>query len=220
MTLDLRQGFTLVLSNKAYSSWSMRPWLAARATGQPFEEIVIPLRQPDTRQRILAHAPNGKVPILKAGPHVIWESLAFIEALADAFPDAGLWPADPVARAQARAISAEMHAGFPNLRRELPVDLKTPPAPIEMSAEAEAEIERVFEVWRRARAAHGEGGPYLFGRFTAADAMYAPVVTRFVTYAVPFPDDLSGYAKAVLAHPDMVAWAEAGRAEPWTITFR
>ena len=210
---------TLVLGNKAYSSWSLRPWLALKRTGVPFEEVVIPLRQPDTRAAILAHSPAGKVPVLRHGERTIWDSLAIIEYLADAHPAARLWPQDPHARAVARAISAEMHAGFLPLRKALPMDLKARHPGLAFDAEVEADIARIQAIWRDARARFGADGPFLFGAFTAADAMYAPVVTRFDTYAVALDPVCRAYADAVLTLPEMREWTAAAQAEPWVIDF-
>lgn len=210
---------TLILGNKAYSSWSLRPWLALKHTGRPFAEVVIPLRRPDTKARILEHSPAGKVPVLKHGDLAVWDSLAICEYLADLFPDSALWPQNPAARAVARAVSAEMHSGFQALRSSMPMDLKRK-APGEGMTEATvADIARVSALWADCRARFGDGGPFLFGRFSIADAMYAPVVTRFDTYGVALGDTARAYADAVLAMPAMRDWTEAGRAEPWTIDF-
>ncbi|NYZ17250.1 glutathione S-transferase family protein [Azospirillum sp. RWY-5-1] len=210
---------TLILGSKAYSSWSLRPWLALKQTGLPFAELVIPLRQPDTRARILEHSPAGKVPVLRHGDLTVWDSLAICEYVAELAPEAALWPADPAARAIARAVSAEMHAGFQALRSSMPMDLKRR-APGEGMTDATAtDIARITALWADCRARFGEGGPFLFGRFSIADAMYAPVVTRFDTYAVALDSTARAYADAVLALPAMRDWTDAGRAEPWTIDF-
>lgn len=210
---------TLILGNKAYSSWSLRPWLALKQAGRLFAEVVIPLRRPDTRARILEHSPAGKLPVLKHGDLTVWDSLAICEYLADLFPDAALWPEDPAARAVARAVSAEMHSGFQSLRSSMPMDL-TRKAPGEGMTEATvADIGRITALWADCRARFGAGGPFLFGRFSIADAMYAPVVTRFDTYGVALGDTARAYADAVLAMPAMREWTDAARAEPWTIDF-
>ncbi|MGQ9371358.1 glutathione S-transferase family protein [Azospirillum sp. ST 5-10] len=211
--------FTLVLGNKAYSSWSLRPWLALRHLGASFDEVVIPLRRPDTKARILEHSPAGKVPVLKHGGRTVWESLAILEYLAELFPGAGLWPDEPEARARARAVAAEMHAGFAALRKALPMDLKERHPGLTFAADVQADIARVQAIWRDARDRFGDGGPFLFGRFGNADAMYAPVVTRFATYGVTLDPVCRAYADAVLALPALRDWTAAARQEPWTIDF-
>lgn len=209
---------TLVIGNKNYSSWSLRPWIALKQIGAPFREIRIPLRQPDTRARILEHSPGGKVPILKDGDIAVWESLAILDYLAEKFPSAGLWPSAPAARAEARSIAAEMHAGFAALRQQLPMDIRSR-KPLKADAAAEADIARVLEMWRGARSRHGAEGPFLFGRFTAADAMYAPVVTRFRTYGVALDKVCAAYVDAVFALPAMQEWVAAATAEKEVIDY-
>lgn len=211
--------FTIVLGNKAYSSWSLRPWLVLAHTGAAFEEVVIPLGQPDTKARILEHSPAGKVPVLKHGDLVVWDSLAIAEHLADTFPEARLWPEDPAARAVARSVSAEMHAGFASLRSTMPMNLKDKRPGEGRTAQTDADIGRIQDIWRDARARFGADGPFLFGNFTIADAMFAPVVTRFETYAVELDPVCRAYADAVLDLPALRAWTEAALAEPWTIDF-
>lgn len=208
---------TLIIGNKAYSSWSLRPWLALTHVGVPFDEILVPLRQPDSKARILAHSPAGKVPALRHGERVVWDSLAICEYLAETFPAARLWPDDAHARAVARAVSAEMHAGFAALRTTMPMDLKRR-APGEGRSDGTlADIARIAGLWRDARARFGAEGPYLFGRFSVADCLYAPVVTRFETYGVELDAVCRAYADAVLALPSLRAWTEAARAEPWVL---
>lgn len=207
----------LFIANKLYSSWSMRPWLAMRAAGIAFDETVIPLRQPDTAERIRAASPTGKVPVLVDGDVKVWESLAIISYLADVFPEKPLWPAGRVARAHAKSISMEMHAGFQTLRQTCPMNLgkrfKAPP----MTADLAANLARIEEIWGEARMRFGAGGPYLFGTFTSADAMYAPVATRLRAYSLPVSDVANAYIDAIYAHPAFVEWRTAGLAEPWTI---
>ena len=203
---------TLVIGTQNVSSWSLRPWLALKMTGAAFRIEKIALRQPDTRQQILRHSPAGHVPILKDGARLIWDSLAILEYLAERFPAAGLWPADMTARAMARSVSAEMHTGFAALRQDLPMDirLKTVKQP---NPEAAADIERITASWRDCRVRYGAGGPFLFGRFSNADAMYAPVVTRFQSYGVPLDPVLAAYRDAVLDLPAMREWYAAAAAE-------
>jgi glutathione S-transferase len=184
------------------------------ATGAPFDEIVIPLDTPETHQNILAQSPSGRVPALKVDGQVIWESLAICEYLAERFPEAGLWPADGPARAHARAVAAEMHAGFAALREHMPFACveRHPGAP--RTPETLVDIERTAEIWRDCRARFGAGGDFLFGAFGIADCMYAPVVSRFVTYQVPLDDIGTAYVDTVWAHPAMRAWVAAAAAEP------
>jgi glutathione S-transferase len=207
----------LVIANKLYSSWSMRPWLVLRAFAIPFEEITIPLRQPDSKARVLEYSPSGKVPVLIDGDHMIWESMAIIETLAETYPGKAIWPEDRLARMHARAISHEMHSGFQPLRQGCPMHLgaryKTP----EMTDGIKANIDRLEVIWAQAQEQFGAGGPYLFGAFSAADAMYAPVVTRLDTYSIPVCAGTRRYMDSILRHPDVVAWRTAALKEPWKI---
>jgi glutathione S-transferase len=209
--------FTLVVGNKNYSSWSLRGFLAARAAAVPFDEVLVRLSEPGSKDELLKHSPAGKVPVLKHGERVVWDSLAIIEYLAEIRPEAGLWPADPTARAHARAVAAEMHAGFQALRSRMPMNLRRSLPGRGRGRDVEADIERICAIWRDCRARHGATGPFLFGRFGAADVMYTPVATRFRTYAVELDDVSQDYADAVLARPDFLAWHEAALAEPWVI---
>jgi glutathione S-transferase len=206
---------TLVIGNKNYSSWSMRPWLALRAKNIPFEEVFIPLYtdNPADKQRILSFSRAGKVPALVDGDITVWDSLAIIEYAAERFPDAKLWPEDRAARAHARSISAEMHSGFMPLRNECGMNLHRPVGAITLSADAKANIARVEEIWRDCRQRYGKGGPFLFGAFTGADAMYAPVVHRFRTYAVEVGAEARAYMETMMALPAFQEWTEAGLAE-------
>jgi glutathione S-transferase len=210
---------TLILGNKAYSSWSLRPWLALKQAGLPFAETVIQLRQPDTRAQILAHSPTGKVPCLIDGGRVIWDSLAICEYIAELAPAAALWPEDSYARAVARSASAEMHSGFVALRNAMSMDLKADRSGQGLNPDSAADIARVQALWADCRARFGQGGPFLFGRFSVADAMYAPVVTRFVTYGVAVDDTARAYMDAVLALPAMQEWTAAAKAEPWVLVL-
>jgi glutathione S-transferase len=208
---------TLILSigNKNYSSWSLRPWLVLKHLGVPFEEAHVPLKRPDGRAMIRArHSPSGRVPALQHGSLVIWDSLAIVEYLADIFPHADLWPQTRDARAVARAVSAEMHAGFATLRRDMPMNIRKRHPGMGRTAQTLIEIDRIVELWRDCRARFGQSGPFLFGQFTIADAMYAPVVTRFETYAVKLEDDAAAYCQTVLALPAMREWARAALDEP------
>ncbi len=210
--------YTLVIGDKNYSSWSLRPWLAMRHTGIPFTEERVRLRQPESKATILRHSPSGKVPALKTGSFVVCDSLAILEYLAERHPEAALWPGDEEARAIARSVSAEMHSGFVTLRNEMSMELLTTlPMPPIGDALA-SDISRIVAIWRGVRSRYGSGGPYLFGAFSNADAMFAPVSTRFRTYGVDlgaFGDDgsASAYAETVLALPEMAEWTEGAEAE-------
>ncbi len=209
--------FTLVLGNKNYSSWSLRAWLALKRTGVDFDEVVIPLHQPDTKENIRAQSPSGWVPVLRGKDGTVWDSLAIIEYLAERFPEAGLWPGETAARAVARSVVAEMHSGFPTLRRLYPMNIrKTLPARPDDPA-ALADIARIQQVWTECRETFGADGPFLFGNFTAADAFYAPVVSRFQTYGVAMEAVVAAYAEAVRNWPDMREWTAASTDEPWVV---
>jgi glutathione S-transferase len=210
--------FTLYIGNKAYSSWSLRGWLACKIAGISFREVVIPLDLPTTQPDIRKTSPAGLVPILQHGDVTVWESLAIGEYLAELYPDSGLWPADRKARSVARSISAEMHAGFRDLRQAMWMNMRRSFAGKGRTPGALANIARIAEIWRTTRAAHGAGGPFLFGaKFGFADAMYAPVVSRFTTWAPELPADAAAYVAAVSNHPFMKDWIAAARAEPWDI---
>jgi glutathione S-transferase len=175
---------TLLIGNKNYSSWSFRPWIAMKVAGIPFTEEVISLDADDFKARATRISGSGKVPALLDGDVRVWETLAILDYLAEAFPKAGLWPAERAARAHARAIAAEMHAGFMALRRECAMNMWRPVMARELTPEAAADVRRVESIWTDCRTRFGAGGPFLFGGFGAADAMYAPVVSRFHNYAV------------------------------------
>jgi glutathione S-transferase len=205
----------LVIANKNYSSWSMRPWIAMKAAGIAFDEVLIPFGSPlgneEFKQRLAAYTPAGMVPVLIDGDTHIWETLAIIEYLAEAFPDRRLWPADGKARTQARVLASEMHAGFAALRRECPMNIRRPVWARELSAAALANVARIEAMWGECRARHG--GPFLFGKFCAADAMYAPVVTRLHTYGIKVDRDTLGYMEAVMALPAFAEWRAGALAE-------
>ncbi|MFN3075341.1 MAG: glutathione S-transferase family protein [Alphaproteobacteria bacterium] len=204
--------WTLVIGDKNYSSWSLRPWLVLKHLGVPFAEETVRLRQADTKAEILKRSPSGKVPLLRHGSVVVWESLAICEYLAEIFTEAALWPRDREARALARAVSHEMHAGFVPLRQNLPMDVRARLSAPAMTPELASDIARITALWNQCRKAYGTGGPFLFGPFTIADAMFAPVTTRFVTYGISLDPVSAEYVKAVTALPAMVDWAAA--AEP------
>jgi glutathione S-transferase len=204
----------LVVGNKNYSSWSLRPWIAMKVAGIPFEETVVSIDGSDFKQRV-AMAGNGKVPVLSDGDVHVWESLAILEYLAEKFPAAGLWPADPAARAHARAIANEMHAGFQPLRRHLPMNLWRPVIKRELTPEVTANVQRIEAMWKDCRTRFATGGPFLFGQFDAADAMYAPVVARFHTYGVEVGAETRAYMAAVMGLPAWREWLGAALKETW-----
>ena len=205
----------LVIGNKTYSSWSFRPWLAMKVAGIAFEETLISLDAADFKKRLLAISGAGKVPVLIDGETHIWESLAILEYLAEKFPAAGLWPREPAARAHARAVAAEMHAGFQALRRQLPMNIQRPIIPREIDSEATADVGRIETIWGECRLRYGKGGPFLYGTFGAADAMYAPVVSRFHTYAIEVRGTSRSYMNAFMALPAWDEWCEGARRESW-----
>lgn len=205
---------TLVIGNKNYSSWSLRPWFLLAALDIPFTERRIPLDQPDSRARIIAVSPSGKVPALQDGVLTVWESLAICEHVAERFPDRPVWPHDAAARAAARSVAAEMHAGFSALRTAMPMNCRARGRRVARSREVVQDIERVQSIWRTCRAGFGAGGPWLFGGFSAADAMFAPVAFRFATYGVDGDETIQAYARTVLAHPAVQRWAADAAAEP------
>jgi len=211
--------FTLVIGNKNYSSWSMRPWLALTHNKIPFNEVLISLYENGAKEKILAHSPSGKVPALIDGNRTIWESLAIIDYIAEKFPQLGLWPAGPGARAHARAIAAEMHAGFRDLRMATPMNLKREPREIELSPEVRADITRVTAIWTDTRRHFARGGSYLFGGFGAADCMFAPVATRLRNYAIQVDPISADYVEAIYKLPAFRAWREAALKEPWTAPY-
>jgi glutathione S-transferase len=208
----------LVIGNKNYSSWSMRAWLALRANNIAFEEILVPLYTGSAdKDRILSFTGSGKVPCLIDGDVTVWDSLSIIEYVAERFPQAKLWPDDRAARAQARSICAEMHSGFLPLRNECGMNLHRPIGGVALSADALANVARIDQLWSEARAQHSQAGPYLFGAFGAADAMFAPVVHRFRIYAVDVSPVAKAYMHAMMALPAFAEWTEAGLAETLVI---
>jgi glutathione S-transferase len=207
----------LIIGNKNYSSWSFRPWIAMKVAGITFDEEVISLNAPDFKDRVTKVSGTGKVPALIDGDVQVWESLAILEYLAEKFPQARLWPSDPAARARARAIAAEMHAGFVPLRRELPMNFWRPAKPRALTPQAQANVRRIDGMWTDCRNRFGAGGPFLFGGFGAADAMYAPVVSRFHTYEVEVSRAARGYMDAVMALPAWAQWRAAALKEPWVL---
>lgn len=208
---------TLIIGNKNYSSWSLRAWLAVRQAGFEAEEVLIPLDEPGYRTEILKHSPSGRVPCLIHGDVKIWDSLAIAEYAAELAPEAGLWPDDRAARALARAASCEMHSGFEALRTHMPMNMRSSFPEEGRKPGVQEDIDRVKAIWRQCRSRFGEGGPFLFGRFTVADAMYAPVVSRFRTFAVELGEEEKAYADAIWALDAMKEWAAAAEDEPMVI---
>jgi len=192
----------------------MRAWIGLRHAGIEFDEIVIPLDANDTRERILAHSPTGLVPLLKDGGVTVWESLAILEYVAEKHPEKHLWPEDDVARAHARSISQEMHAGFGALRQACPMNCRRRYESFDLSREVEADVARIQAIWSECRASSAEGGDFLFGHFTIADAMFAPVASRFMTYGITLDAASRAYVDALVAHPPMHEWCEAAALEP------
>ena len=208
-------GLTLYVGNKNYSSWSMRPWMAMTAAGIDFEEVVIPFDFAAGNPDIRAVSPTGRVPLLRHGDLLVWESLAIIEYVAELFPDTGLWPADRQARARARSYSMEMLSGFRSLRGACPMNVRREKRALEVDADVRADIARIERIWKEALAQ--SGGPFLFGAFGAVDAMYAPVVNRFDVYDLVADPEVLGYMQRMKAHPAYRKWEEAARAEPWVV---
>ncbi len=204
----------LVIGSKNTSSWSLRPWLALKHAGASFEEIVIPLDRPDTKAEIARHSPSGRVPVLRHGQAKIWDSLAICEYVAEMFPKARLWPADRGHRAHARSIAAEMHGGFAAMRAALPMNIRLRRPAGALDAATQAEIDRVIAIWRECRTKHNRVGPYLFGTFSIADAMYAPVATRFRTYEIALEGAPAAYVETMAAMAAMQEWAAAAALEP------
>lgn len=203
----------LVIGNKAYSSWSLRPWLLMKQAGIAFEELRLSLYAKDARKTLLLHSPTGRVPVLRDAGITIWDSLAISEYLAEKYPSMQLWPADVAARAHARAISAEMHSGFTTLRHQMPMNVRRELPVRAKSAELDADIARVETIWNQCRSRYSAAGPYLFGGFCIADAMYAPVASRLHTYGVPLGGAAGQYAMTLQSLPAMQEWIAGARTE-------
>jgi len=206
---------TLVIGNKNYSSWSLRPWIAMKVAGIAFDEVVIPLYEPGSREQILKYSPAGKVPVLIDGDRHIWESLAILEYLAEKFPNAKLWPGDASARALARAVATEMHGGFQPLRKSCPMNLWLPVKSRPQPDDVMDNVRRIEQLWSDCRARFGQSGPFLFGPFGAADAMYAPVVARLHTFGIAVDRVARAYMDAVMDLPAWTEWRTAALQESW-----
>ena len=211
----------LIIGNKNYSSWSLRGWLAAKQSGLAFEEIQVPLYGEDweeEKKHLDDIAPSsGKVPVLWDGDAVVWDSLAIIEYLADKVGRERFWPKADDARAMARSMVAEMHSGYLALRRECPMNIRRRVEDANISEDARADVVRILTLWAEARARFGKGGPFLFGSFCAADIIYAPIVSRFMTYGIPVPGFAVAYMQAVWEHEWLHDWVAAAEAEEWVI---
>jgi len=213
----MRMAMKLILANKAYSSWSFRSWILLRQFDIPFEEVVIPLDRPETRESILRFSPSAKCPSLHEGTIHVWESLAIAEYVAETFPQKPIWPADKAARAMARSISSEMHAGFQNLRAQCPMNFHRAPRPIPLNNETLADVARIEAAWAQARRQFAGDGAFLFGAFSAADAMFAPIVNRFQAYAIEVAPATRAYMDAMTSLPAWQQWAQEASQEPWLI---
>jgi glutathione S-transferase len=220
--------YTLIIGTKNWSSWSLRAWLALKATGVPFEEMLVPLRRPESAAAIRARSPSARIPVLRiddAGSHsVVFDSLAICETLAERHPEAGLWPANATTRSLARSYAAEMHAGFLALREALAMDFARKLSAPVLDDVVRGQIDRIQSAWRDALARHGADGGFLFGHFSIADCMYAPVVSRFLTYSIAMPEDAAAYAARMMALPAMQEWLAgaqqeiaAGLPDQWTV---
>jgi glutathione S-transferase len=214
--LDVKR-IRLYIGNRNYSSWSLRAWLVLRRTEAAFHEVVIPLDRADSARKLHATSPSGRVPALEHGDTTVWESLAIAEYLAEQFPSARLWPREPRGRAVARSVSAEMHAGFAALRTHMPMDMRARYPGRGRTPAVAADIERIVALWNDCRRRFGAGGEFLFGHFTIADAMYAPVVSRFVTYGVGLEGAAAAYRDALWRWRPLREWVEAAAQEPWVI---
>jgi glutathione S-transferase len=207
----------IILGNKNYSSWSLRAWIVLKQLGVDYEETVVPLDQPNTREEISRYSPSGRVPALIDGDVTVWDSLAICEYLNERFPDRRLWPADAKERAHARSVSAEMHSGFQALREHFPMKFRETIPTARVEPQVRQDIQRILAIWNDCRKRHRKGGPFLFGAFTIADGMYAPVVSRFKTYGVQLEGDAAAYAETIWNLPSMQDWLAAARAEPYSM---
>ncbi len=201
-------GLTLVIGNKNYSSWSMRPWVLMKQLGIAFDEVKLRFHSPEWDAQIQRWSPSGLVPVLWRGEQRVWDSLAIAECLHEWFPERGIWPADPVARALARSIAAEMHSGFRDLRVNMPMNIRACHPGKGLKPEVQVNIDRIEALWSEARERFGHGGPFLFGAFCAADAMFAPVVMRFTTYGVKLSPVAGEYCEAMRQAPGVRAWVD------------
>jgi len=203
----------LVIGNKNYSSWSLRSWLLLSEAGIDFEEIRVPLDMPGTAEELRKHSPAGRVPVLLLDGHTVWDSMAIAETVAERWPDCNLWPEDAWARAHARSVSAEMHSGFSALRASMPMNCRAMGRKVPLPDALTADIDRIFEIWSDCQHRYASGGDWLFGRFSIADAMFAPVVLRFRTYGINLPQSASTYPARLLASKSMQKWLLSAESE-------
>ncbi|MFD1746285.1 glutathione S-transferase family protein [Rhizobium helianthi] len=208
-------GLRLYIGNKNYSSWSLRPWIAMTAAGIVFEEVLIPFDDAGGNPKFKEFSPTGRVPVLQHGALHVWESLAIIEYVAELFPDAGIWPYDPADRAMARSISMEMLSGFRALRGACPMNIRREKRAIDLPEGVMQDVGRITEIWKTMR--QRSRGPFLFGPFSGADAMFAPVVNRLDVYDIPVDENAEDYMDAMKAHPAWIAWRDAALAETWVV---
>jgi glutathione S-transferase len=207
----------LVIGNKNYSSWSLRPYMALKQAGIPFEEKLVQLDTPSFAKEVNKVSAAGRVPVLVHNGQSIWDTLAILEYAAETWPTKRLWPANKKARAMARSVCAEMHSGFQALRNACPMNIRRPTRPVPMTDSVLKDVARIEEIWRSCSTAHGKGGPFLFGKFSNADAMFAPVASRFVTYEIKLAKDSRSYVDAVLGSAAYQSWREAALQEPWIV---
>jgi glutathione S-transferase len=213
--IALMSDLTLVIGNKNYSSWSLRPWMLLKHLSLPFKEVLIPLDTPEFKDQVEKYGPSGRVPVLRHGTHCIWDSLAICEYLAELASKG--WPEERHARAVARSVCAEMHSGFTNLRLEWPMNARARNRRTPMTPGLEADIDRVDEIWNDCRRRFGAGGPWLFGQYSIADAMYAPVVLRFKTYSAQVSETARWYLATALEDAAMQEWMQAAQSEEWKL---
>lgn len=205
----------LIVSNKPYSPWPFRTWLLMRELGLPFKEQLVDLSAPGKAERLKEDSPSGRLPVLVDGDVVVWDSISIIEYLHERFPDAGVWPADVEARAHARSVAAEMHSGFAALRGRLIMNMRREPRAIEIEPKVLADIERITAIWTVTRERFGKTGPFLYGAFCAADAVFAPIVSRFFSYDVEVPKHCRSYMDVIRALPGYAEWKAGAEADPW-----
>lgn len=205
----------LIISNKPYSPWPFRAWLLMRELGIQFEEQLVDLSLPEKAERLKAVSPSGRLPVLVDGETIVWDSMSIIEYLHERFPEAGVWPAETESRAHARSVAAEMHAGFPALRRSLIMNMRREPKSVELDQAALSDIARIAEIWITTRERFGAEGLFLYGKFCAADAVFAPIVSRFYGYAVELSEACRSYIETIQGLPGYVAWRDDSFADPW-----
>ena len=208
---------TLVIGNRNYSSWSLRAWLAMKQAGARFSEIQIWFHEDGDRSRRLAYSPAGKVPTLQHGEIAVWDTLAIAEYLNECFPEANLWPRDVRARARARTLCAEMHSGFSHVRAQMPMNCRARKEAHDRGPDVTADVRRLVDIFEETRQDHGSSGPFLFGARSLADAFFAPIASRFITYAIDLPERAREYCRTLMESPAMQEWLEAAASEPHSV---